>query len=231
MKKLYSSFKEVITAVLPMTIIIFLLSVTIVRFDAELFVDFFVGTIFLTLGMTLFLFGSEFSMMEVGHLVGTYLMKKGKLWAVMLFGFLIGWAITIAEPDVQVLAEQVFKVSEGALHKPVLIMFVGVGVGIFIVIGVMRILFQKNLVLVLLCGYAVAFSIAALFTDNLFFPVAFDAGGVTTGPMTVPFILAFASGVTSVTRSKKDGNDSFGMIGLASLGPIIAVLILGGIYK
>lgn len=181
-------------------------------------------------GLTLFLFGANISMMEVGSQVGAFMVKKRSLMLIILLGFLIGFVVTIAEPDVQVLAGQVADVSAGEVPRILLIGVVGAGVGIFLVLALLRIVFQVKLYYLLLGGYALVFLIAR-FASPAYVPVAFDSGGVTTGPLTVPFILALGSGVSSVIRQSKSGNDSFGMVGLASLGPVIAVMILGVAYR
>lgn len=230
MRELLHNFIEVVTAILPVVAIISILSFTLAPFDADMLISFIAGTVMMIIGMALFLFGANFSMMEVGSKVGSYLVQRKSVWFLVAVSFIIGVVITVAEPDVQVLAIQVSEVSEGSIGKMVLIGWVGLGVGIFVVLGLLRILFQWKLVPMLIIGYTTVFTVAA-FSSKIFVPIAFDSGGVTTGPITVPFILALATGVTSVIRSKKGSNDSFGLVGLASIGPVLAVLILGLIYK
>ncbi|MDR1702183.1 MAG: DUF1538 domain-containing protein [Sporomusaceae bacterium] len=230
MREFWHSFKEVITAIIPVVVIIFILSLVFAPFDRELLISFIGGTVMMVFGMALFLFGANFSMMQVGSRVGSYLIQKRNIWFLVLVTFIIGIVITVAEPDVQVLAIQVSEVSKGSIEKMVLVSWVGLGVGIFTVLGILRIIFQWKLMTILLSGYALVFA-TAIFSSPTFIPVAFDSGGVTTGPITVPFILALASGVTSVIRTKAGANDSFGLVGLASIGPVMAVLILGLIYR
>lgn len=230
MHKLRENFVEVITSILPMTVLILVISWILAPFDRDMMISFLGGAVMMIIGMTLFLFGANISMMEVGSQVGSFMVKRQSLTLIILLGFVIGWVITIAEPDVQVLSDQVSDVSGGKVPKMLLVAVVGIGVGIFLVIALLRIIFQIKLYYVLLGGYALIFLIAA-FANPTYVPVAFDSGGVTTGPLTVPFILALASGVTSVIRTSKSGNDSFGMVGLASLGPVLAVMILGVVYK
>jgi hypothetical protein len=232
-----NAFKEVIMAIAPMIVIILALMVVVIGFSkdtdvnfAGLLVKFLFGSVLVIVGMALFLFGAEYSMLRVGDLAGSYLMKNGKLVMALAAAFVIGTAITLAEPDVRVLSTQVSSISGGAVPSWLLLLFVGIGVGLFIVAGLAIIIFQKNLMLALLAGYIVTFAVAVFFTPSTFVPVSFDAGGVTTGPITVPFIMAFAAGATGVIGNKK-GGESFGMVGIASLGPILACLILGVLFK
>lgn len=231
---LKKSLFEVVSSIIPMVVIIIILGLTLTGFTTDdgenLVMPLIAGTIMIIIGMTMFLSGANVSMMEIGKRAGTFLVQKRKLSLVILLGFIIGFSVTIAEPDVQVLSTQVTAVSEGAISRVLLVSVVGAGVGIFMVLGIMRIALQKKLVFMLGIGYGIAFLIAFFFTHASFFSIAFDSGGVTTGPITVPFILAFSAGITSTIRSQKKGDDSFGMVGLASLGPIIAVLILGAIF-
>lgn len=222
--------KEVIYAVIPITIIILLFKVTIIDFPSEIIINFIAGSVLVILGLFFFLLGINLGLLQVGEYIGSVLAKKGKLSLILGLGFLIGFVVTVAEPDVQVLASQVASVSGGEIPKNVLVTFVALGVGIFIAISLFRIVFNVPLVYILMIGYTLVF-VLALFTQPSFVPVSFDAGGVTTGPMTVPFILSLGVGITSVTRSKKGSNDSFGLVALASIGPILSVLILGVIYK
>ena len=230
MEKLKEKFREVIVSILPMTVLILVLSAILAPFSKEMMVRFLGGAIMMIGGMTLFLFGADISMMEVGTRVGSFLVRRRSLYILVVLGFAVGMFITVAEPDVQVLAKNVATVSDGQISKMLLTMIVGVGVGIFLVLALLRIVLQIPLIYMLLAGYALAF-ILAIFAAPEFVPVAFDSGGVTTGPMTVPFILALGTGVTSAIRPGKSGNDSFGMVGLASLGPILAVMVLGVIFR
>lgn len=230
MQKMKESFVEVLTSILPMVALILVLSFIIEPFDRDMMISFVGGAVMMMLGLTLFLFGANLSMMEVGAQVGAFMVKKRSLVLIILLGFLIGFVVTIAEPDVQVLAGQVSDVSAGQVPKMLLIGVVGVGVGIFLVLALLRIVFQIKLYYLMMGGYALVFLLAA-FAAPTYVPVAFDSGGVTTGPLTVPFILALGGGVTSMIRQGKGGNDSFGMVGLASLGPVIAVMILGVVFK
>lgn len=230
MKKLINSFKEVIVSILPMTVLILIIAVIWAPFSPEMLVSFIGGAVMMMIGMALFLFGADISMMEVGERVGNYLVHRRSLKILIIAGFFVGMFVTIAEPDVQVLAGQVAAVSDGQINRSMLIAVVGVGVGVFLVIALLRFVFQMKLYHILLIGYIVVFALS-FFTNPEMAPVAFDSGGVTTGPITVPFILSLGSGITSGVRTSKEGTDSFGIVALSSLGPVLAVMILGVIFR
>jgi len=137
---------------------------------------------------------------------------------------------TVAEPDVRVLAHQVDIVSEGQIGKTPLILTVALGIGFFVAMAVLRIILGLPIAYVLGGGYLLVL-VLSLFTPPDFVPIAFDAGGVTTGPVTVPFILALGIGTASVLGGKSSIADGFGLVGLASIGPVIGVMLLGLIYR
>ncbi|MDH6364138.1 hypothetical protein M2139_001123 [Enterococcus sp. PF1-24] len=224
------NFQEVVVSILPMTVLIVILTFWLAPLAWEDLFTFLVGAGVMMIGMTLFLFGADYSMMEVGDLVGKYMIKRRSLPLIIGLGFSIGVVITIAEPSVQVLAQQVNDISDGEITKVLLIAIVSVGTGIFLALALLRTVFKLSYYKMMLIGY-LAILIASFFTNPQFMPIAFDAGGVTTGPVTVPFILALASGLTSMVRQQKNENDSFGMVGVASLGPVLAVMLLGVIFR
>ncbi len=224
------SFQDVLTAIVPMTLFIILLTFIFAPLSFETLMTFLLGAGMMILGMTLFLFGADHSMMEVGDLVGKFFVKKKKLSLLIVLGFSIGFVITVAEPSLQVLAQQVFDISNGNISRLLLLSTVSVGTGVFLVGALLRAVFRWSYYQLMLVGYLITFGLS-FFTAKEFMPIAFDAGGVTTGPITVPFILAVAVGLTSMTKQRKNENDSFGMVGIASLGPILTVMILGVIFK
>lgn len=181
------------------------------------------------IGLILFLLGVNVGLLPVGEMIGSALSKTRKLWIIVFFGFLLGIVVTVAEPDVRVLSHQVDQVSSGEIPRSILILAVSLGVGIFVALAMIRIVFSINIVYILACGYGIIFLLAA-FSPPQFVPISFDSGGVTTGPLTVPFILALGVGVASVMRGKSSSSDSFGLVALASIGPILSVLLLGVIY-
>ena len=224
-KIINSKLKEAVDSVLPITIIVAVLCFFFIPVGSGLMLAFLVGAVLLIVGMGLFTLGAELSMTQMGNLVGAKMTKSRRLWLILVLAFLLGLVITIAEPDLQVLAQNV-----PGIDKTVLILTVSVGVGIFLTICMLRILLGISLRTLLLVFYAIVFILAAL-SDPDFLSVAFDSGGVTTGPMTVPFIMALGVGVASIRSDEKAKSDSFGLVALCSIGPIITVLILGLLYK
>ena len=224
-KQLTEKVKESLSSVLPIVTIVLIISVFFVPVETGTITVFIVGAILLILGMGLFTLGADIAMMPIGEGIGIEFSKSKKIKIIAILAFLIGIIITIAEPDLQVLVKQVPSVP-----NMVLIMTVGVGVGFFLVMGVLRSFFKWNLSKMLLLFYLFVFILAFLVPKE-FLAVAFDSGGVTTGPITVPFIMAFGIGLSSLRSDKGSQDDSFGLVALSSIGPILAVLILGICYN
>ncbi len=223
-KKLREKLREALTAVLPIICIMLLLCFSIAPVSPGILLSFLTGAALIIIGIMFFTIGAELSMTPMGERVGAAMTRKRSLALIIALGFLLGFIITISEPDLQVLAGQVPSVP-----NLVLILSVAVGVGVFLVAALLRMLFGVSLRLILIISYAVVFVLAA-FVPKSFLAVAFDSGGVTTGPMTVPFIMALGIGVSSIRSDSRAGDDSFGLIALCSVGPIIAVMTLGLIY-
>lgn len=223
---------ESLTSILPIALIVFLLSITLTPLDAGTCVLFSVGVVFLILGMGCFTLGADMSMFVIGEKIGSAMTRSRKIWLIALLSFVIGIIVTVAEPDLQILAQQVPAVAERvpALGNYLLILTVSVGVGVFLMIAMLRIVFRIRLSVLLIVFYAVAF-ILSIFVSPDFWAVAFDSGGVTTGPMTVPFIMSLGVGVASIRSGNKGQDDSFGLVALSSIGPIVAVLTLGIIFQ
>lgn len=224
-KKLKEKIKEALTSVLPITIIVLLLSIFVVPMPIGTIMMFLFGAMLLIVGMGFFSLGADVAMMPMGEGIGKQFIKSKKLWYVIIVGFLMGFIITIAEPDLQVLARQV-----PAIPNSTLIITVALGVGFFLVMAILRILFKISLNHMLILFYLITFGIL-FFVPNNFIAVAFDSGGVTTGPITVPFIMALGIGLASVRSDKGSQEDSFGLVALSSIGPILAVLILSIVYN
>lgn len=222
--KFKEKLKETLKAVFPIIAIVLLLCFTIAPISPSILLAFLIGAVLLIVGMLLFSIGAELSMTPMGERVGTTMTKSKNLFVMILVSFTLGFIITISEPDLQVLAQQVPSVP-----NMVLILAVAAGVGCFLVIALLRMLFGVALPHLLLVFYAVVF-VLAYFVPEDFLSVAFDSGGVTTGPMTVPFIMALGVGISAIRSDKHAADDSFGLVSLCSIGPIIAVLILGMIY-
>ena len=221
---LHDKFQESIASVLPITIIVLLLCFTVAPIPNNMLVSFLTGAALLIVGMAFFTLGADTAMTPIGTKVGSCITKSKKVWLIVFVSFLLGIIITISEPDLQVLANQVPNIPNA-----VLIGAVALGVGVFLVIAMLRILFGISLNILLIGFYIVVFGLAMLVPKN-FWAVAFDSGGVTTGPMTVPFIMALGVGVSAIRSDRHAGNDSFGLVALCSIGPILAVLVLGLMY-
>lgn len=212
------------SAVLPITVIVLLLSIFVVPMETGTIALFLAGAFMLMIGLAFFQLGAEIAMTPLGEGVGFQIMKTKHFPILVIVCFVMGLIITIAEPDLQVLANQV-----PSIPNEVLIWTVAVGVGVFLVVAVLRILFKLSLPMLLCILYGALFLLSFAAPAD-FVAVAFDSGGVTTGPMTVPFIMAIGVGL-SATRSDKDGSsDSFGLISFCSIGPIVMVLLLGIFY-
>ncbi|MDR2617914.1 MAG: DUF1538 domain-containing protein [Treponema sp.] len=224
-KVLKEKLIEAFSSVLPITVIVLVTSVVLVPMPSGTILMFLAGSALLVVGMGFFTLGADMAMMPMGEGIGAQLTKKSSLALALFISFVMGLIITIAEPDLQVLAEQVSSVPNS-----ILIVTVGLGVGVFLAIAVLRVIFQIPLRLLLVGFYIVVFVIAA-FTPGTFIPVAFDSGGVTTGPITVPFMLAMGLGLASLRGDKTSQEDSFGFVALCSIGPILAVLFLGIFYR
>ena len=223
--KLREKWQEALKAVLPIVAIVLLLSVTLAPMPASILLAFLAGALLLLVGMMFFTLGAELAMEPMGERLGARITRTKKLGIILPLGFLLGFMITISEPDLQVLANQVQSIP-----NKVLILAVAAGVGLFLVVALLRMLFSIPLPPLLVGFYAVVFLLAALAPKD-FLAVAFDSGGVTTGPMTVPFIMAFGVGISAIRSDKHAANDSFGLVALCSIGPILAVLILSLIYR
>ncbi len=209
---------ESVKSVLPIALIVFALSMTLVPMKTGDMLLFLIGVVFLIFGMSLFTAGAEMSMQPLGSKVGSSMAGSGKIWIIAFISFIIGILVTISEPDLLILADQV--------NSEELVYIVSIGVGIFLMIAVLRIVFGISLTALMIIFYVAAF-VMAFFVSPSFLPLAFDSGGVTTGPMTVPFIMSIGAGVSAAKLSADNRDDSFGITGLCSIGPIIAVLALG----
>ncbi len=229
MENIKETVKEVGASILPVTVVITLLQFTLIGWPLEVLMKFLGSVVMVGAGLILFFIGVEMGLLPIGEKIGAALPKTGKVWLVVLGGVLLGYVVTVAEPDVRVLATQVDQVSGGEVGKQLLIQMVALGVAVYVGLAILRIVMGFSLYFLMLISYALAF-LLSFYVPSHFVPVSFDAGGVTTGPMTVPFILALGVGVATVLRAKRSASDSFGLVGLASIGPILAVMLLGVIY-
>lgn len=226
MKRVLLKLRESLISVLPVAVIVLVIGATpLVGLTSTEMWTFAVCAIFLVLGIGLFNLGADLAMTPMGEQVGSGLTKSKKIAVLLAVCALMGILITIAEPDLSVLAEQVSSVMNSTL----LIATVGVGVGLFLLLAVLKIVMQKDLSSMLMFFYMALFALCALLIEsgkNDFLAMCFDSGGVTTGPITVPFIMALGVGIAITIGGKNSNENSFGLVALCSIGPILAVTVL-----
>ena len=227
MKELRAKISEALVSAMPITAVVYIMALTpLFDLSSVEMITFTVGAVLLILGIGLFNLGADLAMTPMGTHVGSGLSRQKKLSLLLTVCFVLGMLITIAEPDLQVLAKQVSAVMNGT----VLIYAVGIGVGAFLVVSILKIVFRKSLSDILMLFYMLLFAIALMLVVNgnaSLLPMAFDSGGVTTGPITVPFIMALGVGISNVLGDRRNKENSFGLVALCSVGPILAVLLLG----
>ncbi len=223
--KLKNKLVEALQAVLPIVGIVLVLSFTIAPITPSILLCFLIGAVLLIIGMMFFTLGAEMAMTPMGERLGANMTQSKNIFMIIILSFVLGFIITISEPDLQVLAEQV-----PSIPNVTLILAVAAGVGFFLVIAFLRMLLGIPLPPLLVFFYLIVFALVFLVPES-FRGVAFDSGGVTTGPMTVPFIMALGIGISSIRNDHHAANDSFGLVALCSIGPILSVLILGMIYN
>ena len=227
MKELWGKTREALVSALPITLLVYLVALLPgFSFNRWELTSFTIGAVLLILGIGLFNLGADIAMTPMGVHVGAGLSKQKTIFWLLAVCFVLGMLITIAEPDLQVLANQVSSVMSGKL----LIYTVGFGVGAFLIIAILRIIFKRSLSSILMLFYMLLFALALILSTNGnidLLPMAFDSGGVTTGPITVPFIMALGVGISSVLGNRRSQENSFGLVALCSIGPILAVLVLG----
>lgn len=220
---------EIFQAVLPIIALVVVLILIFISSPLPVIVQFLAGAFMVTTGLGLFLLGVKVGLLPLGEAIGAELPQWGSMPLILFFVAILGVAITVAEPDVRVLAAKVDIVSEGAVSRHLLIAAVAIGVGIALIVAVARVVWSVPLGYILVVGYLAVFALS-YFVPPHFVPISFDSGGVTTGPMTAPFILALGVGFASVLGGKSSLADSFGYVALASIGPVLAVMLLGVIF-
>ncbi len=225
-----SKLKEVFFSVLPITILVVLLNFTISPIETSLIIKFLIGTIFVIVGLTIFLLGVDIGITPLGDLTGISLAKTNKIWVVLVAGLILGFFISIAEPGLMVLASQVNLVTNGNISSNSILMVVSIGLALMLSVGFLRIFYNVPLYKVLMILYLIVLGIA-IFSSSEFLGIAFDSSGSTTGILAVPFILSLSTGISKLKKdSKASEKDSFGLVAIASTGAIISVLLLG-IFK
>jgi hypothetical protein len=209
--------------------VVCILQVVLVDAPAALFLQFLAGSALSIVGMLLLFAGIDIGIMPMGRYIGAELPAKGSLWLIVAVAFALGFATTAAEPDVLVLGGQVENASEGSLSGRALVYIIAAGVGTFVAIALLRIVYGFSMVYLLVAVYSVMIAFSFLSSPE-FIPLAYDAGSVTTGVLTAPVVLALAFGFSSVLANRSAVSDGFGLLGFASVGPIIAILVLGMLF-
>lgn len=230
MQDIREAVSEVLQAVIPIILVIVILEVGVLRVSPSDLLQFLLGSGMVIFGIALFLAGVKAGLLPIGEAIGSELPARGSLALVVLGAFLFGFLATVAEPDVRVLAGMVDTVSAGGVPQEPRVIVIGVGVGFFVAAAVLRIVLGVPIAYLFAAGYGTVLLLAPL-TPPDFMAIAFDAGGVTTGPLTVPVILALGVGVSAVLAGRSALADGFGLIGLASLGPILGVMVMGVVYS
>lgn len=222
---LKANLVEVLKAVGPLIIVVTLIQLGVVHAPEPLFHQFLMGSALAIIGMTLLFSGIDYGILPMGRYIGAALPGKGSLLLIMAVSFALGFAATVAEPDVLVLASQVDTASDGAISRQIVVYVIGFGVAILASTAMMRIVAGWRMKYLLTVVYAFAIGLS-LFAPEEFVSLAFDSGGVTTGVLSAPFLISLAIGLSSVLAGRSAVSDGFGLLGLASAGPIITVLIL-----
>lgn len=226
MSVIISKLKEVLFSVLPITAIVILLHFTLTPIETPMLIQFLIGSALIIIGLTIFLIGVDVGITPIGNKIGTSIVKSNKVWIVVIAGLLLGFFISIAEPDLHILANQVDTVTSGLIAKNAIVVIVSIGIAVMLSLGLARIVYNFPLYILLTILYGIIL-ILSFFTSQEFMAVAFDASGATTGALTVPFILALAIGVSRLKKdSKSSEKDSFGLVAIASTGAIIAVMLM-----
>ena len=227
MEVLREKFREVLLAVLPITLIVTVLNFTLTPLGTHLFIRFLAGALFIVVGLSIFLLGVDIGITPIGNQMGASIAKTNKLWIVISAGLVLGFAISVAEPDLHILAQQVENITSASIEKFSIVIVVSAGIALMLSLGFVRIVYNVPLNKILTGLYVIVF-LLAWFTPEEFLAISFDSSGATTGAVTVPFILALAIGVSALKKDSKASEiDSFGMVAIASAGAIIAVMLMG----
>ncbi len=231
MNILTDKFKEVLMSVLPIVLLTTILNFTFVHIEYHIFIRFLLGSVCIIAGLAFFLFGIDISVAKIGIHMGGEITKRNNLLILIIGGFVLGFLISIAEPDLQIFADQVKDATQGEIPSMFLVLVVSVGVALFVMLGLLRIVFNVSQKFSFLISYGIIF-VFALISSAEFISISFDASGTTTGAITVPFILALSIGVSRMRKNSTESEEnSFGLVGLASAGAILAVLVLSAVSR
>lgn len=227
MSLLLSKIREVTVSVLPITVLVLILHFTLTPLESDVLAKFLGGTLFMLIGIPVFLLGVDLSVEPIGEHMSEALVKTNKLWVILLGGGFLGFIVTISEPDLHILADQVRAITQGQFNADLMVILVSLGVGVLVSFAILRIIKNIRLNIFMTLIYGLIF-VLAIFTSSDFLAISFDASGNTTGSVSVPFVLALGVSISSLTRSNEiEENDGFGMLGIASAGAILAVLLQG----
>lgn len=222
-----SQLREISQAIVPIILVILIIHTFFIPdFSISNAVLFIIGSIMVIVGIALFLVGVNIGLIPIGNAIGSDIPRSGSIPLIIMTAFLFGFLATVAEPDVRVLSDMIQTISENSIERLHLIMVISVGVGFFVAVAILRIIYNVPLAYLYTGGYLLVLMLLFIAPPG-YVPIAFDAGGVTTGPITVPFILSLGIGVTSILGGRSAISDGFGLIGLASIGPILGVLLMG----
>ncbi len=220
------ALKEVVQSVLPISLVVLLIQLFLIGSPADTIATFLLSVVMVALGFSFFLMGVKVGMLPMGEAIGGELAKRGSIIFLVVVTFMITFLATVAEPDVRVLTGTITSVSGDLISRSALIISIAFGVGIFVVLSMLRIVYNVPIQYLYAASYFLVI-VLSFFTPSDYLAISFDAGGVTTGPMTVPIILALGTGVASVMAGRSTLSDGFGLIGFASIGPILGVMLLG----
>ncbi len=227
---LKENFFLVIKAIAPLIIVICTLQLTLVRAPVALFLQFLVACLMVISGLMLFFVGIDIGVLPMGRFIGADLPQRGSLLLIVAMAFSLGFTTTIAEPDVLVLSRQVDAISQGAISGNIILYAMAIGVGFFVALAMLRIIYGFPMAYLLTAAYSIVI-VLSFFTPAEFVPLAYDAGSVTTGALTAPVVISLALGLSSVLAGRSSVSDGFGLLGFASIGPIIAVMIMGMVMR
>jgi len=226
LKLLRDTLLEVTRAIAPLVIVVIILQFTVTRAPTDVFLQFLIGAVMVIAGLVFFLLGIEVGILPAGKVVGAGLTQRGAIWLILAVAFLIGFATTIAEPDVLVLSKQADTITRGTVPQNSLTYVIAIGVAFFVAMAMARIILGFRMAY-LLAGSYVLVIVLSFFVPADFVSLAFDSGSVTTGALTAPIVIALGLGLSSMLAGRSGLSDGFGLLGLASVGPIIAVMIMG----
>jgi hypothetical protein len=230
MQLIKDKFYEVIKAIAPLIGVVCILQFTLVHAPVVSFLQFLIGSAMATVGMVMFFMGIDIGILPMGRIIGSEMPQKSSVPGIIAVAFAIGFATTIAEPDVLVLSSQVDALTKGHIPRSAVLYAVAVGLAIFVALAMLRIVYGFKMIYMLAAGYSIII-LLSFFTPAEFIPLAYDAGSVTTGVLTAPVVIALALGLSSVLAGRSALSDGFGLLGFASIGPIITIMIMGILWS